>query len=60
MKAQAYLSDKRSLRKRWDNASHYPGLPNFPHHVHTEDENKVESGQPMGIGAFIDGLERAG
>ncbi len=52
-------SDQRRLRKRWDNAGHYPGLPNFPHHVHIEEENTVEPGQPMGIAAFIDALERA-
>jgi hypothetical protein len=23
---------------RWDNAPHYPGLPNFPHHFHDQDE----------------------
>ncbi|MCX6046178.1 MAG: DUF6516 family protein [Chloroflexi bacterium] len=26
-----------SLRKRWDNAPHYPHLPNAPHHLHQED-----------------------
>ena len=24
---------------RWDNAPHYPGLLNFPHHLHDRDEN---------------------
>ena len=52
-------SDKQRLRKRWDNASHYPNLPNFPHHVHIGDEDRVESGQPMGSVALIDVLEHA-
>lgn len=26
-----------NLRKRWDNAPHYPNLPNAPHHVHLSD-----------------------
>lgn len=26
------------LRKRWDNAPHFPDLPHFPHHIHTTDE----------------------
>ncbi len=25
------------LKKRWDNAPHFPNLPNPPHHVHLED-----------------------
>jgi hypothetical protein len=25
---------KQALKKRWDNVEHFPGLPNFPHHVH--------------------------
>ncbi|HUM68521.1 MAG TPA: DUF6516 family protein [Chloroflexota bacterium] len=49
-------STKRQLRKRWDNAPHYPQLPNFPHHV--ADEIQVESGEPMSIVALIDMLER--
>jgi len=27
-----YVSGK--LKKRWDNAPHYPDLPHAPHHVH--------------------------
>jgi len=26
--------NRQVLRKRWDNATHHPGLLNFPHHVH--------------------------
>jgi len=26
-----------SLLRRWDNAPHYPDLPNAPHHVHLAD-----------------------
>ena len=29
-----------TLRRRWDNAPHHPGLPGAPHHVH-ETDNKV-------------------
>jgi hypothetical protein len=49
--------DQKHLRKRWDNARHYPDLPNFPHHVHVEDENTVEPGHPMGIVELIEVLE---
>ncbi|MCB0207759.1 MAG: hypothetical protein KDJ52_00430 [Anaerolineae bacterium] len=27
------------LKKRWDNAPHYPDLPHAPHHVHHEDDS---------------------
>lgn len=27
------------LRRRWDNAPHYPNLPDAPHHVHGEDDS---------------------
>ena len=30
-----------ALRKRWDNVEHFPDLPNFPHHVHTDDHSAV-------------------
>ncbi len=49
---------RQRLRKRWDNAGHYPDLPNFPHHVHIGDTDTVEPGHPMGVVAFIDVLER--
>jgi hypothetical protein len=35
------LTDK-PLR-RWDNAPHFPGLPNFPHHHHDVQGNVTES-----------------
>jgi hypothetical protein len=28
---------------RWDNAPHYPDLPNFPHHFHVQDGSAVSS-----------------
>ncbi|MEA1899197.1 MAG: DUF6516 family protein, partial [Thermodesulfobacteriota bacterium] len=30
------------LRQRWDNAPHYPDLPNAPHHVHGENDSVQE------------------
>lgn len=32
----------RPLR-RWDNAAHFPNLPNFPHHHHDSQGNITES-----------------
>lgn len=34
-------SDRPLLR--WDNAPHYPSLPNSPHHFHNQDENVSSS-----------------
>ena len=51
-------SSRQILRKRWDNARHYSGLPNFPHHVHIGSEDLVEPGRPIGIIELIEMLER--
>jgi hypothetical protein len=29
------------LRKRWDNAPHYPSIETFPHHLHDGAEEQV-------------------
>ncbi|MEK9513797.1 MULTISPECIES: DUF6516 family protein [Limnospira] len=46
-------SSKQLLRKRWDSVKHFPGLPNFPHHVHIGSEINVEPGQSRNILEFI-------
>lgn len=45
----------RKLRRRWDNVEHYPGLLNFPHHVHLED-GRVIPGERMSIIQLLDVL----
>ncbi len=40
---------KQTLKKRWDNTPHFPGLPNFPHHIHVGEESQVEPGQRLSI-----------
>ncbi len=47
-----------SLICRWDNALHYPTLPNFPHHMHRGEENNVESTEPIHIFAVLDTIRR--
>ena len=37
------------LRKRWDNAHHYPDLPNFPFHIHDGSEENVVPGVAFSI-----------
>ncbi len=51
-------STKQQLRQRWDNAPHFPQLPNFPHHIHVADETQVEPGRPMSMVMLIDMLEK--
>jgi hypothetical protein len=45
------------LRKRWDNVEHFPDLPNFPHHVHTDDQSAVP-GYSLSILDLIGVLEK--
>jgi hypothetical protein len=45
------------LRKRWDNVEHFPGLPNFPHHVHTDDQSAIP-GYQLSILDLIGVLEK--
>jgi hypothetical protein len=45
------------LKKRWDNVEHFPDLPNFPHHIHIDADEHVESGQSMSIVELITLIE---
>jgi len=46
------------LKKRWDNVEHFPGLPNFPHHVHVGEESRIEPGRSMSIMELLDVFEQ--
>ena len=35
------------LHKRWDNATHHPGLAAHPHHVHDGEEENVQPHEPL-------------
>jgi len=48
---------KQKLRKRWDNVAHFPDLPNFPHHVHIEDESIVKPSESRNILQIINLIE---
>ena len=43
-----------NLLKRWDNTPHFPGLPNFPHHIHDGIHNTVLPGTAMDIFVVLD------
>lgn len=49
---------QQNLIKRWDNAEHYPDLPNFPHHVHIGDKKRVVPGQSLCIIGLLEIIER--
>jgi hypothetical protein len=51
-------STKTQLKRRWDNAPHFPEVPNFPHHVHIGQEDRVFPSIRMGIIELISTLEQ--
>lgn len=48
---------KRHLKKRWDNAEHFPSLSGFPDHVHIGGEENVVPSNPIRIIDIIDIIE---
>jgi Family of unknown function (DUF6516) len=54
---QSMDEKQQVLKKRWDNAEHFPNLPNFPHHVHVGDESNVEPGTSLSILELIEIVE---
>ena len=49
---------KRHLKKRWDNAEHFPSLSGFPDHVHIGGEENVVPSNPIRIIDIIDIIEQ--
>lgn len=48
---------QQQLIKRWDNARHFPNLPNFPHHIHDHSETHVIPGNPLNIIELMAAIE---
>jgi hypothetical protein len=46
------------LKQRWDNARHYPDLPNFPHHVHVNTEDHILPGKSRNILEILELIEQ--
>jgi hypothetical protein len=46
-----------NLIRRWDNANHFPTLKNFPHHVHS-GENEVVPGVPINVFIILDEIAK--
>ena len=49
---------KTQLKRRWDNAPHFPEVTTFPHHVHIEQEDQVFPSAMIGIAELIVTLEQ--
>ena len=49
--------EQKKLRKRWDNAEHFPNLSRFPHHVHIGREDNVKPFKPLSIFDLLDIIE---
>ena len=48
-----------ALKRRWDNAPHYPELPDAPHHVHCESEVVQEITDVPDVFSVIEEIEAA-
>lgn len=47
-----------NLIKRWDNAPHFSGLNNFPHHIHMGKEDHIIPGRPINGLEILDEINR--
>jgi len=43
---------------RWDNAPHYPDLPQAPHHIHDGDQDNVLPSESMTIAEVLDEIAK--
>ena len=43
-----------NMLQRWDNAPHFPGLPNFPLHIHNGNTGDVTDGNPVNLFFVLD------
>lgn len=52
-----WATETDQLRRRWDNAPHFPGLVNFPHHIHIGAEAPV-AGASINIFGVLEEIEK--
>lgn len=43
-----------NLISRWDNALHFPDLPNYPHHIHSGKTGDVTAGNSVNLLSVLD------
>jgi len=53
-----WMNTTMTLKKRWDNAKHHPGIVNFPHHIHINNEAHVVPGTPLNVVELVNILEQ--
>ena len=46
------------LVKRWDNAPHFPDLPNAPHHIHLGDKTVLPNNLPPSALTILNEIEQ--
>lgn len=51
-------AQQQQLKRRWDNAPHFPNIETFPHHVHVNQENNVLPSHMFGIPQLVTLLEQ--
>lgn len=56
--AYHWMEDDGTLRRRWDNAPHWPDVPTTPHHMHLPDKEEPEASTVTNIEDLIDYLRR--
>ncbi len=47
----------KKLKKRWDNAPHFPDLPRAPHHIHCKDGSVNSAPKIPSIFSVLDEIE---
>lgn len=47
-----------NLIRRWDNAPHFPNLPQAPHHLHDGDQDNVLPAAPMTMAEVLDEIAK--
>jgi hypothetical protein len=55
--AYHWMEPDGALRRRWDNAPHWPDLATAPHHVHITDQGKPESSVITNIHDLLEFLQ---
>ncbi len=53
-----YQGPRGDLIFRYDNTSHFPHLPNFPHHKHVGTESSVVSANAPDLATVLNEIER--
>jgi hypothetical protein len=56
--AYQWMEASGALRRRWDNAPHWPGIATAPHHVHFPDQEMPEPSTITNLEDLLDFVQR--